>query len=162
MVLNSPKGFWRSLPEISLFCNPNHLKTWLPIQSVPFSFASARLNALQAAVRHPHSKIRSRIPFQWRLYPQVDCCFSFWGSSTSCSCSASRFIHYSQVDWRIDFWGSTIQFKSLSTRQFRQFPVDCLYHFCQTGLQVDCYLFQNTLSLQRQIRNILWGRMETA
>jgi hypothetical protein len=31
MVLNSPKGFWRSLPEISLllssFVNPNHLKT---------------------------------------------------------------------------------------------------------------------------------------
>ncbi len=25
--LNSSKGFWRSLPKISLFCNPNHLKT---------------------------------------------------------------------------------------------------------------------------------------
>ncbi len=39
-ILNSPKGFWRSLPEISLFCQSYHLKTWLPNHWCPFPFHS--------------------------------------------------------------------------------------------------------------------------
>ncbi len=45
MVFNSPKGFWRSLPEISLllfsFVNPNHLKIWLPNHWCLFHFQFA-------------------------------------------------------------------------------------------------------------------------
>ena len=53
--LNSPKGFWRSLPEISLlhffFSSSANLKTWLPNLGALF----ARLNALQPAVKHSHN-----------------------------------------------------------------------------------------------------------
>jgi hypothetical protein len=51
-VLNYPKGFWRSLPEISLFSQSSSSKDLITNPSVPFPFAFARLNALQAAVRH--------------------------------------------------------------------------------------------------------------
>ncbi len=60
-VLNSPKGFWRSLPEISLlyffFSSSANLKTWLPNHwcPFPFLFPFTKLNALQAAVKYPHS-----------------------------------------------------------------------------------------------------------
>ncbi len=57
-VLNSPKGFWRSLQRSHFsflsFVNHNH-QDLIINPSVPFSFAFAWLNALQAAVRHSHS-----------------------------------------------------------------------------------------------------------
>jgi hypothetical protein len=47
-VLNSPKGFWRSLPEISLllllssFVNPNHLRSdYQSIGALSFSIRKA-------------------------------------------------------------------------------------------------------------------------
>jgi hypothetical protein len=52
-ALNSPKGFWRSLPEISLlFSQSLSSKDLFTNSSTPFPFAFARLNALQAAARH--------------------------------------------------------------------------------------------------------------
>jgi hypothetical protein len=55
-VLNSPKGFWKSLPEISLLLSQSYSSKDLITQSlVPIPFAFARLNALQAAVRDSHS-----------------------------------------------------------------------------------------------------------
>ena len=61
MGLNSPKGFWRSLPEISLllffFSSSANQKTWLPTQHLelmPVPFAFSWLNAFQA-VTHSHS-----------------------------------------------------------------------------------------------------------
>ncbi len=54
-VLNSPKGFWRSLPEISLFCQSKSFKDLITQSLVPIPFTFARLNALQPAVKHSHS-----------------------------------------------------------------------------------------------------------
>ena len=58
-----PKRFFGDLFQRShslltlflFFVNPNHQKELITNLSVPFSFAFARLNALQAAVRHNHS-----------------------------------------------------------------------------------------------------------
>ncbi len=64
MVLNSPKCFWRSLSEISLllpssflFCRSQSSKSkdFITQSLVPVPFPFARLNALQAAVKHFHS-----------------------------------------------------------------------------------------------------------
>ena len=46
MVFNSPKGFWRSLPEILLlllsFVNPNHLRPdYQPIGALPLCICKA-------------------------------------------------------------------------------------------------------------------------
>jgi hypothetical protein len=59
MVLNSPKGFWRSLPKrshsfLNSFLDP-FSKDLITNPLVPFPFAFARLNALQSAVRHSNT-----------------------------------------------------------------------------------------------------------
>jgi hypothetical protein len=54
MVLNSPKGFWRSLIEILLFSQAYSSKDLITNSLTPFPFAFARLNALQAAATHSH------------------------------------------------------------------------------------------------------------
>jgi hypothetical protein len=48
----APKGFWRSLPEISILFFFSQSKDLITQSLVPVLFLFARLNASQEAVRH--------------------------------------------------------------------------------------------------------------
>ena len=90
-VLNSPKGFWRSLPEIllfSLFSWSKHRKTWLPTQPLelmPFPFAFAwlmpctQLDILRRSCPH-HGLDRWMVDETWSLSRQG----GLWVYPTSC------------------------------------------------------------------------------
>ncbi len=73
MDLNSPKGFCRSLPEISLlfsFLDSKHLKTWLPIHQCPFSLH------LHGSMPSKQSDILSihQTQFFAKLHKQIEDC----------------------------------------------------------------------------------------
>ena len=75
-VLNSPKGFWRSLPEISLllssFGNPNHLKTWFPNSLVPFPLSIRKAECLARSQTFPQF-IRPMSLLSYTSKTKTDC-----------------------------------------------------------------------------------------
>ena len=67
-VLNSPKGFWRSLPEISLllssFLNPNHLRSdYQSIGALSFCIRKAQClaNSSQTFPHHADPQVGNQI-----------------------------------------------------------------------------------------------------
>ncbi len=74
-VSNSPKGFWRSLPEISVllfsFVNPNHLRTQLPNHWCPFPLHSQSWMPWNQQSNIPTTLHQNHRPLMWGWWASI-------------------------------------------------------------------------------------------
>ncbi len=144
-------------------CQQCNNEKWKSCASCPillsnFDYKNSHAKSLAASRPRRLSNFDSN---KCQLLTSVDCWVIFYRSQTSCSSHHSQPLF--QVDWWIGFWGCTFCSIYFRKRFHLHKWIESWGSMGSSSLfssvQVDCYIFQNLLSLLWRLQNILWERM---